>query len=107
MMQKMNTQDVMAGRLMALILVTFCAVGAAFGQNVQAVRAAIPYDFTFASKVLPAGTYTLTVTKFGLQAQSASGEIYRANIITRLGGPSALFQGGSLVLTCNNRRYIV
>jgi mono/diheme cytochrome c family protein len=61
------------------------------------VRAAIPYEFTFASKVLPAGTYTLTVTKFGLQAQSASGEIYRANIVTRLGGPSALFQGGSLV----------
>lgn len=97
MMQKTGTPRMMAVRLVAIVLVTFCALSAAFGQNVQAVRAAIPYEFTFASKVLPAGTYTLTVTKFGLQAQSASGEIYRANIITRLGGPSALFQGGSLV----------
>jgi cytochrome c5 len=97
MMQKMKTQGVLAGRLMAFILVTFCTVSAAFGQAVEAVRAQIPYEFTFASKVLPAGMYTLTVTRFGLQAQSATGEVYRANIITRLGGPSALFQGGSLV----------
>jgi mono/diheme cytochrome c family protein len=87
----------MVARIIAFILVTFCAVGAVFGQGVEAVRADIPYEFTFGSKVLPAGTYTLTVTKFGLQAQSAGGEVYRASIITRLGGPTALFQGGSLV----------
>ncbi len=98
MLQDTRTSRVMVGRLLVLILVTICAAGSAFGQGVEAVRAQIPYEFTFASKVLPPGTYTLTVTKFGLQAQSASnGEVYRASIITRLGGPPAMFQGGSLV----------
>jgi cytochrome c5 len=95
---KMKTQGAMAGRLMAFVLVTFFAVGPAFGQTVEAVRAAIPYEFTFGSKVLPAGTYTLTVTKFGLQAQSVTtGAVYRAPIITRLGGPTEFLRGGSLV----------
>ena len=96
-MQKMKTQGAMAGSLMAFVLVTFFAVGPGFGQTMEAVRAAIPYEFTFGSKVLPAGTYTLMVTKFGLQAQSATGEVYRAPIITRLGGPTAFLRGGSLV----------
>ncbi len=94
---KMQTQRAVAGKLMAFILVTFFAVGPAFGQTIEAVRAAIPYEFTFGSKVLPAGTYTLMVTKFGLQAQSATGEVYRAPIITRLGGPTEFLRGGSLV----------
>lgn len=97
MMQKTETHVLMAGRLMAVVLALFCAAGAALGQGVEAVRAQIPYQFTFGSKVLPSGAYTLTVTKFGLQAESASGEMYRATIITRLGGPSALLSGGSLV----------
>ena len=93
----MQTQRAVAGKRMAFILVTFFAVGPAFGQTIEAVRAAIPYEFTFGSKVLPAGTYTLMVTKFGLQAQSATGEVYRAPIITRLGGPTEFLRGGSLV----------
>ncbi len=96
-MQQTKAQGSMVGRVMAAVLALFCAAGAAFGQGVQAVRAQIPYQFTFGSKVLPAGSYTLTVTKFGLQAESVSGEMYRATIITRLGGPSALLSGGSLV----------
>jgi mono/diheme cytochrome c family protein len=97
-MQKMKTQGAMARRLMAFVLVTFFAVGLAFGQTGEAVRAAIPYEFTLASKVLPAGTYTLTVTKFGLQVQSVTtGAVYRAPIITRLGGPTEFLRGGSLV----------
>lgn len=95
---KMKTQGAMAARLMAFVLVTFFALGPAFGQTVEAVRAAIPYGFTFGSKVLPAGTYTLTVTKFGLQVQSVTtGAVYRAPIITRLGGPTEFLRGGSLV----------
>src|SRR5579862_6361441 len=97
MVQKSKSQGFTAVRFMAVVLALFCAAGAAFGQGVQAVRAQIPYQFTFGSKVLPAGSYTLTVTKFGLQAESSSGEMYRATIITRLGGPSALLSGGSLV----------
>ena len=95
---KMKTQGAMAARLTAFVLVTFFALGPAFGQTVEAVRAAIPYEFTFGSKVLPAGTYTLTVTKFGLQVQSVTtGAVYRAPIITRLGGPTEFLRGGSLV----------
>jgi len=94
----MKTQGAIAGRLIAFVLVIFFAVGPAFGQTVEAVRAAIPYEFTFGSKVLPAGTYTLTVTKFGLQAQSVTtGAVYRAPIVTRLGGPTEFLRGGSLV----------
>ena len=95
MMEKMRSSSLRVGMLMALALVTFCGVG--FGQDVQAVRAQIPYEFTLGSTVLPAGKYTLTVTKYGLQVQSATGQVYRASIVTRLGGPSAMFQGGSLV----------
>lgn len=83
--------------LTGLVVITFFGAGTAFGQDVQAVRAQIPYEFTFASSVLPAGTYTLTVTRYGLQAQSASGEVYRSNIISRLAGPNPLLQSGSLV----------
>jgi len=97
-MQKMKTQGAMARWLMAFVLVTFFAVGPAFGQSVEAVRVEIPYAFTLASKVLPAGAYTLTVTQFGFQAQSAAtGAVYRAPIITRLGGPTEFLRGGSLV----------
>lgn len=95
MIEKMNALGARLGLLMALGLSVFCASG--FGQAVEAVRAEVPYEFTLGSKVLPAGRYTLTVTKFGLQVQSSGGDVYRASIITRLGGPSALFQGGSLV----------
>ena len=42
MTQKTKTPSAMVGRLIAVVLVTFSALGAAFGQNVQAVRAAIP-----------------------------------------------------------------
>jgi mono/diheme cytochrome c family protein len=95
---KMKTQGAMAARHMAFVLVTFFALGPAFGQTVEAVRAAIPYGFTFGSKVLPAGTYTLTVTRFGLQAQSVTtGAVCRAPIITRLAGPTEFLRGGSLV----------
>ena len=70
-MQQMKTRGAMARRLMAFILVTFFAVGPAFGQTGQAVRAEIPYEFTFGSKVLPAGTYTFSVDR--LWAPSAIG----------------------------------
>ena len=94
-MENMKTQGTMARRLMPLVLVTFFALAPAFGQD--KVRADIPYEFTFASKVLPAGTYNFTVTQFGLQMQSATGQVYRSPIITRLGGPSELVREGALV----------
>jgi cytochrome c553 len=96
-MQQMKTRGAMASRLMAFILVTFFAVSPAFGQTGQAMRAEIPYEFTFASKVLPMGTYTFSVDSFGLGMQSATGGVFHARIITRLSGPSEFLRDGSLV----------
>jgi len=93
-MQQMKTRGAMARRLMAFILVTFFAAVPAFGQS---ERVKIPYEFTFASKVLPAGMYTFSVTGTTLQVQSATGEALRSIIITRLGGPSEFLRDGSLV----------
>jgi mono/diheme cytochrome c family protein len=96
-MQHMKTQGAMARRLMAFILVTFFAVGLAFGQTEQRMRTDIPYEFTVGSKVLPAGTYTFSVNNFGLRVESATGGAYLAIIKARLGGPTELFRDGSLV----------
>jgi len=96
-MQQMKTRGALAGRLMPFILVTFFTVGPAFGQTGQVVHVGIPYAFTFASKVLPAGTYTFSETLYGLQVRSATGETYTARIISRLGGPTEFLRDGSLV----------
>jgi len=97
-MQQMKTRGAMARRLMAFNLVAFfLAVGPAFGQTGPAVRAGIPYEFTFGSKVLPAGSYTFSVTNLGLRMQSATGGEFTAHILTRLGGPGEFLRDGALV----------
>jgi cytochrome c553 len=97
MMKSMNTHGTTTKRLVALVFVTVFIVGWAFGQTGEAVRAEVPHEFTFASKVVPAGTYTFTVTKLGLQMVSASGEMYRAPIMSWLAGPSQFLGDGALV----------
>ncbi len=96
-MQHMKTQGAMARRLMAFIFVTFIVVGPAFGQTGQFVQAEVPYEFTFASKVLPAGTYTFSVTNLGFQVKSATGDVLRAPILSRINGPTEFLRDGSLV----------
>jgi len=97
-MQQMKTWGVSARRLMAFILVTFFAVGVAFGQTRQSMRFEIPYEFTVGSKVLPAGTYTFTVDKSQLRGESATGGgHFTALIMTRLSGPAQFLRDGSLV----------
>ena len=96
-MQPMKTWGGMAGRLMAFILVTFFAVGPAFGQQ-STMRLEIPYEFTFGSKVLPAGTYTFSVDNSSLRVQSASSRAtFTALVLVRLGGPAEFLRDGSLV----------
>jgi len=87
----------MARWLMAFTIVTFFAVGPAFGQTGPVMRAEIPYEFTVASKVLPAGTYTFSVDNLGLRVDSATGGGVHAHIITRLSGPTESFRDGSLI----------
>ncbi|MGO8735912.1 MAG: c-type cytochrome [Terriglobia bacterium] len=96
-MQQLKTQGAMAERLMALVLITFFAVGSAFGQTGEATRTEIPYEFTLASKVLPAGTYTLTVTNLWFEVKSATRVMFRAPIIARINGPSEFLRDGTLV----------
>ena len=97
-MPQMRTRGVVARRLMAFILVTFFAVGVAFGQVVkQGVWFEIPYEFTVGSKVLPAGTYTFRADKSWLRVQPATSGAFSVHIITRLSGPAELLRDGSLV----------
>jgi len=96
-MQQMKTQGAKARRLMAFILFTFFAAGPVFGQTGPSERVQIPFEFTFGSKVLPAGTYAFSVDNFGLKMESATGEGFHARIISRLGGPTEFLRDGSLV----------
>jgi mono/diheme cytochrome c family protein len=84
---------------MAFILVTFFAVGLAFGQKGQIMRFEIPYEFTVGSKVLPAGTYTFTFSleESRLTVRSVKGGTFFTNIITQLSGPAQFLRDGSLV----------
>jgi hypothetical protein len=82
---------------MAFSLFASFAIGPTFGQTERVVRAEIPYPFTVASKAMPAGTYTFSVTASGLQVQSATGGAITARIITRLGGPDEFLRDGALV----------
>ncbi len=97
-MLQVRTQGAMARRgFLAFNLFTFFAVGQIFGQTGQGVRVEVPYEFTVASKVLPAGTYTFSVTDSGLQVRSVNGGTFRAPILTRLGGPTEFLRDGTLV----------
>src|ERR1017187_5862359 len=96
-MQQMKTWGAMARRLMAFILLTFFAVGPAFGQQ-NTMRIEIPYEFTFGSKVLPAGTYIFSVNNSSLRVQSAASKAtFTALVMVRLGGPAEFLRNGSLV----------
>jgi mono/diheme cytochrome c family protein len=96
-MLHLEARGAMARELVAFALVTFFAVGLAFGQTGETVRATIPYEFTVGSKVLPAGTYTFAVDKMGLKVESASGTVTRAAIVSRLSGPNEFLRDGSFV----------
>jgi len=96
-MRKLTSRGVTARTFAALSLFTLLASAPIFGQTRQLVRAEIPYEFTFASKVLPAGTYTFTVTESSVLVKPASGESFHSVILTRLGGPTEFLQDGALV----------
>ena len=96
-MQQMKTLSAMARSLMAFNLVTFLAVGPAFGQTGPAENVEIPYEFTVASKVLPAGTYTFSVDSLGLGVRSPTSGVLHAHILTRLSGPAQFLRDGALV----------
>ena len=46
-------------------LVSFITIGIASAQE-RAVKANVPFDFTVANKLVPAGTYTISVESYGV-----------------------------------------
>ena len=98
-MREMQSRDAMARRFVALVFVTFFAVGLAFGANGQGMRFQVPYEFKFGSNVLPAGTYTFSVDRGWLAVESANGAVIRQNIVTRLSGPAELIRSADLDAT--------
>jgi cytochrome c5 len=88
-----------ARQFMAFSLVAVFAVGLAYGQARQAVRFNLPYGFTVGSTMLPAGTYTFSISPdlSRLIVDSGTGKSARVAIITHINGPNELFQGGNLV----------
>ena len=89
-------------------LFTCFVAGSAFGQVAQSVK--IPYEFSVASKVLPAGNYTFMVANGAndwLQVRSDSGTQARVHIMTRLGGPGAFMQDGSLVFDKSSGKHVL
>ncbi len=98
-MQYVRRKRATARRFMAFILVTFFATALALGQAGAPVRFNVPYAFTVGSKVLPAGTYTFSMSPdlSSLMVDSAARSEARMSIITLINGPNELFRGGSLV----------
>jgi cytochrome c553 len=105
-MKQVTGKWVLTANLAALVLVAFFAVSPAFGQTGN-LRFEIPYQFNLGSKVLPAGTYTFSVNKFGLAVQSESGARFGENIITWITGPAELLRDGSLVFDKANGGHIL
>ncbi len=67
----------------------------------------IPYAFTVGSHQFPAGTYTVSLQDSLLVMQPSSGEQIRRLIITRLSGPNAFLQAGSLVFDNTRGNHIL
>src|SRR5208283_3141415 len=97
-MQQVKEKCATARRFMAFVLVTFFAAALALGQAGAPVRFDVPYAFSVGSKVLPAGTYTFSISPdlSRLTVESTTGSA-RVSIITLINGPNELFRGGSLV----------
>jgi len=98
-MQQMKGKCATARRFMTFILVSFFAAAWALGQAGAPVRFDVPYAFTVGSQVLPAGTYTFSISPdlSRLTVESNTGQSARVSIVTLINGPNELFRGGSLV----------
>jgi len=82
-------------RLLICLLTTASAASMVQGQS--RIEIPIPYSFTVASHMYPAGKYAVTLNDRMLVMQSSSGEQVNRMIISRLSGPNAFLQSGSLV----------
>ena len=98
-MPQMKARQVMPGKFVTVTLVTLFAVGLAFGQSEPRMKIEVPFEFTFGSTVLPAGTYTVYKFNNLLAVKSDTSGPLQDNIITWLSGPgpAELLNNGSLV----------
>jgi mono/diheme cytochrome c family protein len=105
-MGKMRHRRGTAKWLAASVFITFFTVGAVFAQT-QAMRVAIPYEFTFGKRVLPAGTYTFSVNGYEVIAKSSSSDWFRQNTIAQISGPSDILEAGALVFVTTGGGHIL
>lgn len=96
----MNVRNVKAARFVAFLALTAVAASLAQAQMTR-VQVDVPYPFTFASKQLPAGAYTFSFSAVRdmllVQSDTSHPVKLMSMIVTRLSGPAAFLQGGSLV----------
>ncbi len=83
-MKQVSSWCAMARGLMAFTSVTFFAVALTFGQTKGLMQFQIPNEFSFGSKVLPAGTYTFATEGSWLVVKSATGDQLSLGVIAQL-----------------------
>jgi hypothetical protein len=78
-----------------LAIANFAMAGTSFAQS-YGVRANVPFDFTVANKLLPAGTYTLVRESTGLvEIRNHDKPVAALTIVTHDGNKSS--DGGKLI----------
>lgn len=95
-MKHVISKWVLNAGLVALVVVAFLAVHPAFGQN-KGMRLAVPYQFTFASKVMPPATYSFVFQGSRLSVSSTTSGPVSQSVMSQLTGPAQLFREGSLI----------
>jgi cytochrome c5 len=96
-----------AAKLLTCLLATAFAVIPAQGQRRERVEIPYPFTVSVASHEFPAGIYTVSLNDSLLVMQSSTGAQVRQMIITRLSGPNAFLQAGSLVFDDTGGRHIL
>jgi mono/diheme cytochrome c family protein len=96
-MKQVVSKWVLKASLMTLVLVASVAGAPAFGQTGQGMRLNVPFAFSFAAKLLPAGTYTFIVAGSRVTVASTTSGPTSQSVISEINGPSELFRDGSLV----------
>jgi mono/diheme cytochrome c family protein len=105
---EMKNPGLKPSRVLAFTLGMLFCVSLAFGEAGHGLAFDIPYEFTFGSKVLPAGAYTFYEDGSMLAVKPPSGGgMFRQMIISRLGGPVEFLQDGALVFDKANGKHVL
>jgi cytochrome c553 len=97
-------------KLSVFLFTALLSVSAAYAQSNKSFRVKIAHEFTAAKKVLPAGTYRLSLAQVGSVLQIVGDdnrEMLNLPIVNRVRGPEAVFRAGTVVFdTVENARVL-